>query len=99
MESGGLEVIKPPWLTLEELLFKECVFRVTFTGAVDISHLERCIVHSRCRTFHAYNYLSRAWDNKRCEFPGTSFFLSARGRALRANIRASLHRFLKNDVL
>ena len=41
MESRGIDVIAPPWSTLEELLFKECMFHVTSVDAVDITLLEK----------------------------------------------------------
>jgi len=41
MEGRGIRVIPPPWSTIEELIFKECAFRVTATGAMDISLLEK----------------------------------------------------------
>ena len=41
MESRGLDVIAPPWSTLEELLFKECVCHVTDMDAVDIPILAK----------------------------------------------------------
>ena len=41
MEGRGIRVIPPPWPTIEELIFKECAFRVTAMGAMDISLLEK----------------------------------------------------------
>jgi len=41
VEGRGIRVISPPWSTIEELIFKECTFRVTTMGAMDISLLEK----------------------------------------------------------